>query len=77
MTDTFLNFVLTPHVEGHKTSIWNVMNKDMTFQLGRVAWYSQWRRYCFLAEPNTIYDTGCLNEISKFIETEMSKRKKT
>lgn len=43
--------------------------------LGLIKWYSRWRQYCFYPEKNTIFNSTCLNDISKFLET-INKKKR-
>lgn len=36
--------------------------------LGVIAYYPQWRRFTFQPFPNTIYDSGCLQQINAIVE---------
>jgi hypothetical protein len=38
------------------------------FPLGRVYWWSHWRRYIF--EPRGVFDETCLRQIADFLETQ-------
>lgn len=71
--DDFLTFKLTGYTR--KTSKWDVLNKTTGEMLGVIYWYSPWRKYCFHAREDILFDTKCLNQISKFIESEMNHRK--
>jgi hypothetical protein len=57
-----------------KTAVWGVQSVHNDVWLGRVKWHSPWRRYVYLPEPDTLYDKECLDEIRRFIETEMDRR---
>jgi hypothetical protein len=52
-----------------KTKIWSVKNTTSDFQVGRIVWYSNWRKYVFEPAANCLFDIGCLTEIVDFIKT--------
>lgn len=43
--------------------------------LGRVSWYSPWRRYSFFPEPGTLFESQCLRDIAAFCDWLMAERK--
>ena len=49
-----------------KTSIWNVNSKYDGF-LGRIKWFSRWRKYSFFPETDCVFEEVCMREISEFI----------
>lgn len=59
-----------------KTNIYEVYAKGDNFLLGRIAWYSRWRKYVFEPSANTIYEETCMREIAQFIEEETSAQRK-
>jgi hypothetical protein len=60
-----VNSVLPPR----KTLQWEVRPvADAGNPLGEVRWYGRWRKYCFFAEPSTIYEQDCLRDIAQFCE---------
>jgi len=70
---SFLEIELTPK---KKTKIFAVKNKIYGDLLGYVKWYAPWRKYCFFANnTDLIFDSGCLTDISDFIENEMQKHR--
>lgn len=69
----YISFV--PVESNGKTSIWNCINNKSQFVLGVIKWNSGWRQYCFFPTQDTVFSMGCLDDISDFIDTEMSKRK--
>lgn len=58
-----------------KTKIWRVESQDEN-SLGLIQWWVGWRRYVFVPNEGTLFDSGCLKEITTFIDAEMQKRKK-
>ena len=36
--------------------------------LGWIYWYPRWHKYVYHPEPRTVYDDGCLQEISTHLE---------
>jgi len=44
--------------------------------LGRISWYSQWRQYCFIPMPKTVFNRACMEDIIFFITNLMKDRKK-
>lgn len=51
-----------------KTKYFAVMATDGEILLGRIAWYSKWRKYCFWPFMDTLYEQDCLRDIATFIE---------
>lgn len=65
--------------DGRKTKVWAVMTIDGRECLGRIGWYSPWRRYCFVrmaSEMQLILEQDCLRKIADFIEAETVKHKR-
>lgn len=55
--------------ENKKTNIYYIYpDSDTDVLLGRIKWYNHWRKYCFYAEDNIIWDTKCLNELIIFLD---------
>lgn len=55
--------------ENKKTNIYYIYpDSDTDVLLGRIKWYNHWRKYCFYAEDNIIWDTKCLNELITFLD---------
>lgn len=59
-----------------KTETWRVVSKNNSSTLGTIRWYGAWRQYCFFPTNFTVFNDGCLEKITEFIVTLMSKRKK-
>ncbi len=67
-TGSFITFEpLTPNPS---TKRWAVMSKDKGEQIGTVAWYGAWRKYCFMPAANTVFEQVCLRDIANFCENE-------
>lgn len=55
--------------ENKKTNIYYIYpDLDTDVLLGKIKWYNHWRKYCFYAEDNIIWDTKCLNELITFLD---------
>lgn len=70
---TYLRFDEMGHSSSGKTRIWAVKNVQSAsgsgnFTMGLIKWYAPWRRYAFFPSPDTLYDAGCLAEITTFLE---------
>ena len=53
---------------GKKTRLWWVESGNAC--LGRIKWFSHWRKYCFYPDDLTLYDPSCLREIADFCDTQ-------
>ncbi|RDY58902.1 hypothetical protein [Flagellimonas nanhaiensis] len=73
MAKSFLQFVEIK--DTGKTKVWEV-NNTSNIILGRIGWYSPWRKYVFMPNESTIWDFKCLSEVKSFMFNEMQKRKK-
>lgn len=58
-----------------KTSIWDIFNVQSDCHLGIVKWQAPWRQYCFYPVYETIFNEDCLSDISRFLETENTRRR--
>ena len=76
MSKSYLVFELQPN-ENRKTDRYNVLNTEGQ-SLGRICWYTNWRRYVFQAMSNQIllFDSLCLEELKLFLDKIMDERKK-
>jgi len=59
-----------------KTNVYDVVAVQGCVHLGVIKWHSGWRRYCFFAASDTIFDASCLGIIRLFIVDLMEDRKK-
>lgn len=57
-----------------KTSVFRIASKHGGI-LGGIRWRPAWRRYCFLPEGETVFSSGCLDDISSFINELMEERR--
>jgi hypothetical protein len=53
-----------------KTNVYEVTAALNAYPLGRIAWYTRWRKYVFEPSSNCIFEETCLRDISQFIEEE-------
>lgn len=75
MQSEYLEFVEEPTPPDRKTGIWQVCSRSSGAILGRIKWYGAWRQFCFFPEPLTIFNTGCMDDISEFIAERMEARR--
>lgn len=61
-------------VLNRKTPIILVQSKSGGYLLGKIKWYGAWRQYCFYPEPETIFNTGCMDDIQRVILDLMADR---
>ena len=50
------------------TEVWDVINTKSEEPLAQIKWYSAWRQYVIIPEPETVYNDGCLEVITGFIK---------
>ena len=60
-----------------KTKIVGVWAKRNGGRLGLIKWYGPWRQYAFYPESDTLFNTGCLEEIRIHIKKMMEGRRET
>lgn len=64
----YLQFVRNHTKETGSTQVWDILNTDQ-IMIGRIGWYSQWRRYVFgPMGQNVMFDKDCLLDIIKAID---------
>jgi hypothetical protein len=63
------------HYEG-KTKRIVILSKRHWSILGEIRWYGAWRQYTFRPDPETIWNTKCLEDVQKCIRVLMDERKK-
>ena len=72
---TFIFFYNHGSIEGRKTNSYSVMTLE-NIKLGQIKWFSNWRKYCFYPQQDTVYEEVCLKEIAEFIQQETYNYKK-
>lgn len=50
------------------TKIYTVTDINETVILGYIKWHGAWRKYTFHPEAKTLFDVGCLIELSTMLE---------
>jgi hypothetical protein len=65
-----------PQDQTKKTKKFNVFNKGSDYLLGHIAWYPQWRQYCYFPALRTVFSVGCIDDISQFIKEQNEAHKK-
>lgn len=61
--------------EGRKTALVWIYSASSGDLLGRIAWFGRWRQYTFSPEPDTTFNTGCMETIMARIDDLMERRK--
>jgi hypothetical protein len=52
---------------GKKTSVFPIFSKSSGEHLGTIKWYGPWRQYCFYPLDETIWNDGCLKDVTAFL----------
>jgi len=52
--------------------VWSVQGGNL---LGAIKWFGRWRQYAFYPEPETIWNTGCLETVQAYIDDLMAERR--
>lgn len=71
----YLTFELLPR-GGRKTDVWRIASRRSGDTLGLIKWYGAWRQYCFFPALGTVFNVGCMNDITAFIAQQMDARQK-
>lgn len=69
----YLDFVLVK--DTGKTQVYSVDSRSHGHRLAIIHWYGPWRQYTLEPEPDTIWNTTCLEDIITFINSRMGERK--
>lgn len=62
--------------EKPKTKVWACLNNRTGNELGIVKYYPAWRQYCYYPASLTVFNSGCLIDITNFIDQLNEERKK-
>lgn len=55
-----------------RTKKWDIQAKRDGTVLARVKWYGPWRQYIIVPEPDCVFNSGCLMEITTFLDFQMT-----
>lgn len=70
-----LNFILGRRDPKKKTDTWEVRG-NFGAVLGKVSWYSPWRRYVFYPEWGSLFDGECCMTLANFLNGATAAHKK-
>ena len=56
-----------PSNHNSKTDKFIVLARRDKFPLGLIYWHGSWRQYCFFPHSDTVFSSGCLDDISAFV----------
>lgn len=59
----YLRFTKIERPPDKKTDTIIIENKSGNYILGRIKWFGRWRQYCFFAENETIWNSGCMEDV--------------
>ena len=71
---TYVMFVLTR--ESEKTNQWAVVSTERDDLLGTIGWFGRWRQYTFSPATSTTYSSGCLDDISNFLQAKNAEHRR-
>lgn len=73
---SYLKFNYVGDTKSKKTKIWSVISNPNGHVIGKVFWYSPWRKYVFKSYYDSIIlDDLCLNVLRNFLAEETDKHK--
>jgi hypothetical protein len=65
----YMNIRELPLDKGRKTHIYSlheIGNED--YELGQIAWYGPWRKFCFFTNGGMVFDKGCMQQIIVWVD---------
>jgi len=71
----YLRFTKLERPPNKKTDTIIIESKSGGYILGRIQWFGRWRQYCFFAYNETIWNSGCLEDVNEVIN-ELKEQKK-
>lgn len=71
---SWLKFERLEYYDG-KNDAWTVGTRPKGAILGKVLWYSRWRKFAFYPVQGSGFDEDCLREIATFCEDQTKARK--
>jgi len=69
----YLRFIKLERPPSKKTDIILIDSVSGNYTLGRIQWYAPWRQYCFFPYEETVWNTGCMEDVYEVIN-ELKKR---
>lgn len=70
----YLYFV-AEDIPGRLTKIIHVVNRSSESTIATIEWYGSWRQYCFMPNPNTVWNPDCLKSVNEVISVLMEQRR--
>ena len=55
------------YVKSNESPYWFCTSKSSNYPLGVVKWFPDWKQFCFFPEEETVFSTGCLNDVVDFV----------
>ncbi len=69
----YLDFVETR--DTGKTKVYTVNSCHYGDRLATIKWYGRWRQYALYPEPGTLWNSGCLEDVTAFLKSLMAERR--
>lgn len=64
----WIDFVDAGSSDSGKTKKFDVLTKEGGV-LGKIKWFTPWRRYCFFPHRGTVYEHDCCRDIAAFLDS--------
>jgi hypothetical protein len=59
-----------------KTAVYGIFSAHQEDRLGTVKWFAPWRQYCFFSMDVAVFNSGCFQDLTKFLVALNEGRKK-
>lgn len=64
-------------LDNRKTRVYELCNsQNEKIHLGEIKYNTGWRKYCFYPRDETVFDSKCLMDIVRFVDSLNTKRKR-
>lgn len=72
MASQYMDFVeINTSGKTKRYAIFSLSNRS---QLGEIKWWGPWRQYCFFPADDTVFNSGCMEDIQAAIKLLMLER---
>lgn len=65
-----------PLEPGRKTHVYRVLNRSSGACIGIIEWYGAWRQFCFFPSGDSVWSSGCLDDIQDVLRRLKSMRER-
>lgn len=71
---TYLSFRFEGASPSGRTHLWGVWAGPI--RLGAIRWFARWRKYAFFPQPETVFESICLAELTQFLRERQVEHRK-